>query len=251
MTEGRSVSRACTAVALLAVLLQLAPAAGLQLELSRPALFSGQLWRLVTGHLVHWTWDHLLWDLLTFMVAVRICAARAPALLVRCLIASALAVPATVLALAPEIEVYRGLSGVDAAAYVLAGLLLVEERRAEGDRAGARVVVALLVAFLAKLAYELATGGAVFMDSATAGVVTVPVGHLAGALVGWWVWIGTLLDSGGSSVRSAPAGACSGPRRCGGEAARGGRRGPASSIGRSRRDPASPHDSGSRPAAAP
>jgi hypothetical protein len=36
------------------------------MALDREALASGQLWRLWTGHLVHWNLSHLIWDGLTF-----------------------------------------------------------------------------------------------------------------------------------------------------------------------------------------
>lgn len=180
--------RAALALVALAALLFVLPAAGSLLELSRPALASGEVWRLVTGHWVHWSADHLFWDAFTFLVAFAIVHAYDRRRLARCLAAATFTVPAAVLAFAPGIQVYRGLSGLDAALYVLAGLLIVEARTREGARREAAAVGALFAGFVLKVLYESITGGAVFVDGAAAGVVTVPVAHVAGALTGWAVY---------------------------------------------------------------
>jgi len=46
------------------------------------------------------------------------------------------------------------------------------------------MVVAVAVGFVAKLVFELATGGTLFVDSPAAGMVPVPLAHVAGGLVG-------------------------------------------------------------------
>ena len=45
-------------------------------------------------------------------------------------------------------------------------------------------IVAVLVAFVAKVAFEFATSSTVFVDNAAGGFVPVPLAHLAGAVVG-------------------------------------------------------------------
>src|SRR5690606_30285485 len=50
---------------LLAVLIQAADSAVAELlRYEREAIFAGQLWRLLTGHLVHLSWTHLLLNIL-------------------------------------------------------------------------------------------------------------------------------------------------------------------------------------------
>jgi len=172
-------------LAALCALAQLSPAAGSLLELSRPALASGECWRLLTGHLVHWSWAHLFWDALPLVTLSGIIGARSPARLIACLAGAALVVPLAVLLSAPQISTYRGLSGVDAGLYVLGGRLLVREHRRAGRRISLAAVRLALAGFIAKVLYEAATGGGVFVDVQAVGVVTVPIAHVAGGAVGW------------------------------------------------------------------
>jgi membrane associated rhomboid family serine protease len=48
----------------LAVAVYLSPAATAVLEYDRAAVAAGEIWRLLTGHLTHWSFDHLFWDVL-------------------------------------------------------------------------------------------------------------------------------------------------------------------------------------------
>jgi hypothetical protein len=47
-----------------------------------------------------------------------------------------------------------------------------------------RLVIVSAIAFVAKIAFEAWTGGAVFATHLGADVVSVPVAHLAGAMIG-------------------------------------------------------------------
>lgn len=162
------------AIVAAAVLAGLFPGAAALLEYDRAAVAGGELWRLVTGHLTHLSREHLLWDVLTFAVLAAACERRGRARLVATLALSALAIPAALFVLEPGLGVYRGLSGLDMA---LAGLLGATEARK-----GSRWAVVVLLALGAKLAYELATGGALFV--ALEGAETVPLAHAVGAGVG-------------------------------------------------------------------
>jgi hypothetical protein len=98
---------------------------------------------------------------------------------------SALLIPAAVWLACPELETYRGLSGVDSALLTLLAVgLLRDGLRPGGRRAVAAASAAVLLGFGAKLLYELASGAALFVDAGAAGFVPVPVAHAAGAAVG-------------------------------------------------------------------
>jgi rhomboid family GlyGly-CTERM serine protease len=169
------------ALAGLAVLGFLVPGAEAWLEFDRTALAGGQLWRLLTGHWAHWSWEHLGWDVLAFAVLGGACERDSRGRFLACLGGSALAVSLAVWWGLPGMARYRGLSGVDSALFVLLAVSLMQ-------RAGAsrRLMVGAwaLVGFLAKLAWEGATGGALFVGD---GVGPVPLAHLAGASVGFVV----------------------------------------------------------------
>ena len=183
MKAAARLTLASLALAGAAALVQCVPAAGSALELSRPAVFTGQIWRVMTGQLTHWSWAQWFWDALPLVIMTAVGAARSPARTTAAIVASAVLVPLVVLAGCPWLSTYRGLSGIDAALYVFCGVMLYREARRQPRRR--RALALALAGFGAKCVYEACTGGAVFADARAAGVVTVPLAHLAGGCVGW------------------------------------------------------------------
>ena len=106
----------------------------------------------------------------------------------------------------PDLAAYRGLSGVDCA---LGGLLagsLLRTALEDGRLRGAAVAAGIATFLAGKIAWEVGTGGTLFVPSMGAGVVAVPLAHAVGGAVGaligsWprrgafarlWRWIGRL-----------------------------------------------------------
>lgn len=170
------------ALVVLAALLLAIPGAGPALGLSPAGLAEGQAWRWFTGHLVHWSFDQLLWDGLAMAVLWPFCWDRAPHRTALALVGAALLVPPAVLLGAPGCIEYRGLSGLATALFVLATGQVRDQQASAGNLRQARLVDLLLLGFLAKMGFEAATGGTVFAD--LGGAVSVPVSHAAGALAG-------------------------------------------------------------------
>jgi hypothetical protein len=86
------------------------------------------------------------------------------------------------LAGAPELATYRGLSGLGSALFLLLAARLHVESACRTT--WARMLPALAVAcFLAKLAYEVRSGSAYFVADADL-FVPVPSAHLAGGMLG-------------------------------------------------------------------
>jgi rhomboid family GlyGly-CTERM serine protease len=144
---------------------------GALLQYDRAAILHGEVWRLLTGHFVHWSTAHLAWDLLAFLALAAICARR------RWLFASvvagtALIVSAFLLACCPEVALYRGLSAIDSALWMWAVFIIGERRVA--------LALTLLSLFIGKVLIESA-GSALFVD----GITILPVVHLLGASVGF------------------------------------------------------------------
>lgn len=147
------------------------------------------LFEIVTCHFLHWSVQHFVWDAIAFIALGLACVRRDRAATLMTLASAILVIPLAVTAFAPEVAVYRGLSGLDSALFAL---LIVQLR--------ARLAVLFGVAFIGKIAFELTTGAAFFATNMGEGVVAVPVAHIAGALVG--ATIGTItatLTSCGSS----------------------------------------------------
>jgi rhomboid family GlyGly-CTERM serine protease len=168
----------------MAVVAWATPLAGEGWEFNRQVIANGEWSRLLTGHLVHWNFDHLLWDAITFLVLGVACLWRSVGRTVATLLAAAVAISGAIFFLQPEIETYRGLSGLDSALFTLLVASLWRESRQDG-RSWLSVAAPLaLAAFLAKAAYETATGATLFVDSGEAGFIPLASAHLIGGAVG-------------------------------------------------------------------
>jgi len=156
------------------------------LEFNRAALAQGELWRLFTGHLTHFSADHLKWDLAVFVALGSLVELRSRRHFIGCVAGSALLISLGVCWLQPQFVNYRGLSGIDSALFGYIALDILKLARAEGRHGPAIAAVVAMTLFLAKIVFELVTGRAFFVESDTA-FIPVPLAHLIGALVGW-VW---------------------------------------------------------------
>lgn len=153
------------------------PAVFAALVLDRAAVAAGEVWRLVTGHLVHIDLEHLAWNVgaLALLVAcLELGCRRGVAAVSVSLAAGTAAVSLVVLALAPHLDLYAGLSGALNALYVAALVMLAR-------RTGHWVFLALIAADAAKIVVEGVVGGALFTATAWP---PVPVAHAAGWLAG-------------------------------------------------------------------
>jgi hypothetical protein len=128
--------------------------------------------------------EHFLWDAAVFLVLALLCWKLAPRRCLVSLAAATLAIPAALWALQPELETYRGLSGLDSALYVTGALALGQRLWTEGRHSLGVAAFASVAALVAKAVYELATGQTLFVDAARLGFVPVPLAHVTGGLVG-------------------------------------------------------------------
>ncbi len=174
-------------LALVVLALQLAgPVVAGLLRYQRESILHGQVWRLLTGHLVHLRWGHcllniaglgLLWLLFSPRMAER-------AWLVSfgvCALGTSLAL----LWLAPQIQWYVGLSGVLHGLYASAVLCLWRPRDWEG--------YALALGLAAKLLWEQQLGPMPGTEAAAGGPVVVAA-HLYGAVSGLAAGLGLRLS---------------------------------------------------------
>ena len=141
------------------------------LQYDRAAIMHGDVWRLLTGHFVHWSRAHLAWDLLAFVALSAICA-RGRGLFIGVVAGTALIVSAFLFLFCPEVAMYRGLSAIDSALWIWA-VFIIGERRVT-------LALTLLSLFIGKVMIESA-GGALFVD----GITILPLVHLLGAAIGF------------------------------------------------------------------
>jgi rhomboid family GlyGly-CTERM serine protease len=154
------------------------------LQYDRAAVDGGQLWRLLTCQLTHWSWDHLFWDAAALLFLGRVLEREERRSLLVCLGLSAVLIPAVVHFSLPDLATYRGLSGLDSAVFVLLAVTLLRRCYIDGDRLWTWACVAMLVGFTAKVGFEVISGGTLFVDSEAARMLPVPLVHVVGGVLG-------------------------------------------------------------------
>jgi rhomboid family GlyGly-CTERM serine protease len=171
------------------------PAAAQALRYQRAAILHGQLWRLLSAHLVHLGWGHCLLNIAGLGLLWLL---FSPRLRDRAwLLSLAVCAPGTSLGLlwlAPQIQWYVGLSGVLHGLFASAVLCLWQPRDWEG--------YALALGLASKLLWEHWLGP-IPGSAAAAGGPVVVAAHLYGAAAGLAAGLGLRL-SGQCAVDCGP-----------------------------------------------
>lgn len=174
-----------TAIALLAALAEVfGETVRMWLRYQRESIADGEIWRLITGHLVHLGPSHMAMN----VVAVGVLAWIVRRLLqpldwLWVFLSAALAIDAGLYWLRPEIDWYVGLSGVLHGLWAAAAVLAWPRQRSQ-----ALVLAALIVL---KLGFEAVQGPLSLTSAAAAGPV-ISIAHAYGA-VGGACWAGFAL----------------------------------------------------------
>lgn len=139
--------------------------------------------RLLGCHLLHWTAEHLMWDVLMFWTLGLICELRLRTAYYVMLVLSGLMIPIAVFCAHPEITSYRGLSGIDTSLFALlvTGTMLHQIRQRQF--AQATFPFLLLLGLLLKTGLEM-TWNTTFFVSAETCFTPLPLAHLVGAAIG-------------------------------------------------------------------
>jgi rhomboid family GlyGly-CTERM serine protease len=167
-----------------------------ELAWSRAAILDGELWRLWSGHLVHFSTSHACADILALfgagMLAERLAGTRRLALV---LAGGAAALSLGMLALAPALQEYRGASALVVLAAVLGGALAWKHHPASRT-----VLACAAVGFACKLLWEACAHTAAFTDLPP-GVAVAWQAHLLGALLGGCAAVSCLVERGVTAAR--------------------------------------------------
>lgn len=146
----------------------------------RKPLLAGQLWRLLTGPLVHADLGHAVRDLAGLLLLGLLLEQRLKSRFVWALLMSTVVAPAAALMASPSMVTYYGLSGTE---HGLVGAGLAWIWRQAGWRPSLWIK-ALTVGVLLKLIFECLTGELLLSMQLPRGVFPAPVAHLAGTLCG-------------------------------------------------------------------
>jgi rhomboid family GlyGly-CTERM serine protease len=212
------------AVAAGALAASLAPALAAALVYERDAIAQGELWRLASGHLVHFSALHLTVNLLVLLSAGWLLERRDPGAGPWLYGLSMPAIGGLLWLTDPALAQFGGASGLACAvlaAYALGELAAGGRRRALGG--------VLFAALLLKLAGEWGGSWSLPGVASSGEFVAVPASHAAGAALGALVWL-VRRPSAGRGIPAchcaaawrAPAcrSACSAPGRPANSAAR-------------------------------
>jgi len=167
-----------------AVLVTLLPGIPQWLQYDRIELARGEFWRLVTSHFVHWSGEHLFWDVLALGILGCLCDREGTGTFLMCIAAAAAAISLSLWFTKPEMPTYRGLSGIDSALFALFAVRIGQAAIIDKDWRRLGLIGIVSVGFATKIAYELVTGETLFVDSSASGMTPVPLAHVIGALVG-------------------------------------------------------------------
>lgn len=149
----------------------------------RSLIFSGQVWRTWTGHIIHFGPTHLAWDLAVFLPA----GAWLENLRPRCArwlyFLGPIIISAFLLVFDPTLERYAGLSGLAIGTLVLLAVVQLADKN---ESPWLWLGVLLLVT--AKLAIELRQGTPLLVSD-FANIRNVPLAHFSGVGCGLLCWV--------------------------------------------------------------
>jgi rhomboid family GlyGly-CTERM serine protease len=146
------------------------------LHYDRGAILGGEIWRLITGPLVHFSGDHLFFNALVFAAAGFLIERRHNLLFAHLCLAASLAGSFCLILLSPGIAVFGGLSGIATMAVVF----LAVEEAGRGTR-GSLLWLAVLALTAGKMIAEWILGVPLFAGPEA--FVIVPSVHISGGLV--------------------------------------------------------------------
>jgi rhomboid family GlyGly-CTERM serine protease len=154
----------------------------------RALIFKGEIWRIWTGHVVHFGASHFIWNLAVFLPAGWWLERLWP-VLTRCFYgACSVVISIALLLLDPSLTRYAGLSGLATGMLVLLAALQLGRRKEEP----AWFWMSVLILIGIKMGVELFTGAPVFV-SGFGPIRTVPLAHVAGVVCGLVFWFGATL----------------------------------------------------------
>lgn len=172
------------------------------LQYDREGILSGEVWRLFTGHFVHWNFSHLVWDVSVFVVCGLFLEWLRRGLSVAILLMGPVLISGALLFLQPDMQYYRGLSAVDLSLFAAICLQAMSYCRLR-NRSSLLVVWGFAFATsILKPLMEAVWGHTFFVSQFGEGVEASPLSHLLGVLLAvglfktiffWettWSWIG-------------------------------------------------------------
>ena len=149
------------------------------------------VWRLLTAHLTHWNLEHLTWDVLMLLIVGTLVERHSRKGWIVTMLFTSIIVSTSVLLFKIDLQLYRGLSGLDMA---LAGTYIVSQIHASKSKShlGSKNLYSFaLLILLAKPLIEVIRDQPLFISDLGQGIENVPLAHLIGAFTGILVAMAT------------------------------------------------------------
>ena len=143
----------------------------------RAAIAHGELWRLVTGNLVHLSTTHLAYNVAAFLIAGTIIEIRGYRLFTTLCNSAAMLIGIILFVVEPAMYFYAGLSGIVTATVTYLCLHGLAEKGA-----WPWLCAAMLAGLTAKIVVELILGKSFLLAVSTEEFMPVPLSHLIGAV---------------------------------------------------------------------
>ncbi len=153
------------------------------LQYNRQKILSGELWRLFTGHITHWSLEHLTWDLCMFLFPAIILEKENRKDLLILLGVCSLTISLAIWFFIPQIHYYRGLSGLDSSLFTFTCVWLTRTNIRKKNHLSAILSTALGLLFIAKTYLELKNGQSLFVSQKDL-FIPIPQAHLIGGIIG-------------------------------------------------------------------
>lgn len=165
------------AICACALFIFIVPGLGTLLIYDRAAIAHGELWRLVTGNLIHLSTAHLAYDLAAFLIAGTIIEIRGYRYFPMLCLSAAMLIGVAIFEFEPALKFYGGLSGVVTAAVAYLCLQGLTEKGT-----WRWLCAAMLAGLAAKIGIELVLGKSFLLAVSTEEFVPVPLSHLIGTV---------------------------------------------------------------------
>lgn len=140
---------------------------------------NGEVQRLLTGHFCHWGWSHLFWDLTVFIAAGIMVLRTSKLVFWLDLVLTSCFSSCFLLFFRPEINVYRGLSGIDCALVMSSAVFLFMDANVNWKHRCVGLLV--IMAIIGKSLWESIGHSAIFADG---DFLLTPSTHLIGFTIG-------------------------------------------------------------------
>jgi len=161
----------------ISVLVYALPGVASLLIFDRSAILHGEVWRILSGHAVHFSSTHFVYDLLAFGLAGGMIEYKRYPGCGILYVVMAFAIGVSLLIFKPGMDYYGGLSGLACGAVVYLALFGLH------DTPSLRLVSAMmLVLVVSKIAFELYTGQPVLLSNQQELFISMPISHLVGVL---------------------------------------------------------------------